>query len=64
MKKLLAAVVLAAATFAAVRHGSHHQTSDLAFDRLWLDHIPRGERDQVEVFVAVDEHAIGQFVAP
>jgi hypothetical protein len=62
MKKLLVAVVLAAATFAAVHHRGHHQTSGLAFDRVWIDHLPRGERDLVEVFVALDDYAIGQFI--
>lgn len=62
MKKLLAAVVLAAAAFAVVHHGGQHRTADLAFDRIWIDHMPRGERDLVEVFVALDDYAIGQFI--
>jgi hypothetical protein len=62
MPKLLVAVLLAAATAAVVRHGGHHQTSNLAFDRLWIDHVPRGERDPIEIFVANDAEAVGEFV--
>ena len=62
MPKLLVAVLLAAATAAVVRHGGHHQESGLPFDRIWIDHMPRGERDPVEVFVAIDDVSIGQFI--
>ena len=60
MKKLLLAVAIAATAFAVTR-GGHQQTSGLAFDRVWIDHMPRGERDPIEVFVAIDDHAIGEF---
>ena len=62
MKKLLVAVALAATVVAVVRHDSHQPSSDLVFDRVWIDHMPRGERDMVGVFLAIDEHAIGQFI--
>ena len=62
MKKLLLAVALAAAVFAITRGGHHQGTSGLAFDRIWIDHMPRGERDPIEVFLAVDDYSIGQFI--
>ena len=62
MKKLLVAGLLAAATFAAVRHGDHQAPADLVFDRIWINHMPRGERDPVQVFLAMDDISIGQFV--
>ncbi len=36
-------------------------TASLALDRIWIDHIPRGERDTVEVFVAISSESIGIF---
>ena len=35
--------------------------ANLALDRLWIDHIPRGERDTVEVFVAISAESLGVF---
>lgn len=35
----------------------------LLVDRLWLDHIPRNERDTIQVFVATSEDATGAFAA-
>jgi hypothetical protein len=32
-------------------------------DRIWLDHIPRSERDTIQVFAAVSDHAVGVFQA-
>ncbi len=64
MKKLLlVAVAIATTVFAVARRSDHAPASDLAFDRIWIDHMPRGERDPVQVFVAVDDHAIGEFFA-
>lgn len=36
---------------------------DLVTDRLWIDHIPRGERDTIQVFVAITEEPVGVFEA-
>jgi hypothetical protein len=65
MKKLLLAVAIAATVFAVAHRGGHSETpsSGLAFDRIWIDHMPRNERDPVEVFIAMDDYAIGQFIA-
>ena len=35
----------------------------LVTDRIWLDHIPRSERDTIQVFAAVSDHAVGVFQA-
>lgn len=39
------------------------ETTDLAplADRVWIDHIPKNERDKVDVFVMLEEPAIGAF---
>jgi hypothetical protein len=64
MKKLLLAVAIAATVYAVANRGGHSQhSSGLAFDRIWIDHMPRGERDMVGVFVAMDDYAIGQFIS-
>jgi hypothetical protein len=59
MKKLLAAT-LAVAAFVAVRH---HQrpAPELVLDRVWIDHLPRGEKDPLQIFVALDDGATGLF---
>jgi hypothetical protein len=38
-------------------------SKSLVTDRLWIDHVPRGERDTVQVFVALSDEAIGVFQA-
>jgi hypothetical protein len=35
----------------------------LAYDRLWIDHLPRNDRDTIEVFAALTEHSMGVFQA-
>ncbi len=37
--------------------------SKLALNRLWIDHIPRNERDTIQVFVALNNEALGVFQA-
>lgn len=67
MKKVLLVIaigVVAAALWSA-RRGGVTAPGDgprkLVTDRIWIDHVPRGERDTIHVFVAVSEHAIGMF---
>jgi hypothetical protein len=33
----------------------------LVLDRLWIDHIPRNEREMVKVFVVLSEEPVGAF---
>jgi hypothetical protein len=35
----------------------------LLANRIWIDHIPRSDKDTINVFVAVSEHAVGAFQA-
>ena len=47
-------------------HSHSAATTDggkLVTDRLWIDHMPRGERDSVSVFIALTEEPIGVFQA-
>ena len=61
MKKLLALSLVAIVGIVGWRMRAPHETQDLAADRLWIDHIPRGERDIVNLFVLLDHEAIGVF---
>ena len=35
----------------------------LVVDRLWIDHLPRNDRDTVNIFLAIDEESVGVFQA-
>ena len=68
MKKALIAVGLAAATYGAVSliksdapatKPGHVST----LDRIWIDHIPKNDRDVFQVFVAISEEPFGIFQA-
>jgi hypothetical protein len=67
-KALLAMVVIAGAGYGVYRWRSEpaptpkHQ-EDLVTDRLWVDHIPRNERDTIQVFAALTEEPVGVFQA-
>jgi hypothetical protein len=37
--------------------------SKLALDRLWVDHLPRNERDVFQVFLAITDEPLGIFQA-
>jgi hypothetical protein len=36
-------------------------SAKLALDRLWIDHVPRGETDKINLFVALSEEGVGVF---
>lgn len=38
-------------------------TEQLTLDRIWIDHIPRNERDTIQVFAAITEEPFGVFQA-
>ena len=67
MKKPVLLVLFAAVAVVSVWRwrsaGDTGTGKPLVTNRLWLDHIPRGERDTVQVFVALDDEAIGVFQA-
>ncbi|MEO6775750.1 MAG: hypothetical protein ABI467_22510 [Kofleriaceae bacterium] len=66
MNKLLVVVAVAALGVGAWRVKAHHDTTDgggnkLLVDRVWIDHLPRSERELVNVFVMFGEHHVGVF---
>ena len=67
MKRTLVAIAVAATSLAAWRwHAStpsipSTDAGSLAFDRLWIDHLPKSDKDQVKVFVALTEQPVGVF---
>lgn len=71
MKKALLATVMAAGAGYALYHW---QSDDAvapaaqaeqvaATDRLWIDHIPRNDKDVIQIFVALTEEPVGIFQA-
>jgi hypothetical protein len=66
MKKLVLLVVLgavAASVWSWKRTAEPLDSNKLFADRVWIDHIPRNERDTINVFVAISEHSVGAFQA-
>lgn len=65
MKKAILLVVVAVVAVSVWRwqRASRPGENRLVTDRIWIDHIPRGERDTIKVFAAVSEHSIGVFQA-
>ena len=75
MKKVLLVVVavIAAGSWWSWRRAAPIDTRDAleasdagkgpVTDRIWIDHIPRGERDTIHVFAMVSEHSVGVFQA-
>lgn len=70
MKKLvLAVLVVATVAFVAVRRGGSDESTTentvtenkLVVDRIWIDHIPRNDRDTFQLFVAITEQPFGIF---
>jgi hypothetical protein len=66
MKKavlLVIAVVVAVVSLWSWRHAARPGENRLVADRIWIDHIPRNERDTIRVFAMVSEHSVGVFQA-
>jgi hypothetical protein len=66
MKKavlLVIAVVVVVVSLWSWKHTARPGENRLVVDRIWIDHIPRGERDTIRVFALVSEHSIGVFQA-
>ncbi len=65
MKKLLVLVLVAGTAVAAWRRrsGSETEATDdkLVFDRLWIDHMPRNDKDTIQVFAAITDEPMGVF---
>jgi hypothetical protein len=68
-KALVATVALVAATYGTVswiKGGDAPATKPAeisALDRVWIDHIPRNDRDIINVFIAITEEPFGVFQA-
>jgi hypothetical protein len=65
MKKLALLCLAAVVGYSGwwiTRHASS-ASKNLAFDRLWIDHLPTDQRDTVKVFVALTEQPFGVFQA-
>ncbi|MGE0869859.1 MAG: hypothetical protein AB7P03_14940 [Kofleriaceae bacterium] len=65
MKKAILAVGLAAtASYGAWRWWSSEPAAleaNLTLDRIWVDHIPRNDRDMFQIFIAITDEPIGIF---
>lgn len=66
-KALLGLALLGTISYGAYRIASDDARSadseQLVLDRVWIDHIPRSDRDTVQVFVAITEEPLGMFQA-
>lgn len=66
MKKLALFTVVIAGAVVGVRHFHHAAPAHhahLVQDRIWLDHMPRNDRDTVNVFAALTQEPVGVFQA-
>lgn len=64
MKKLALLAVVAVVAVAGYRVEKHHTSqAHLVRDRVWLDHMPRNDRDTVNVFAVLSRQPVGVFQA-
>jgi hypothetical protein len=67
MKKLLAVVGIAGLAVGGWKIHSHKAVATdggkLVADRVWIDHMPRSERDTVNVFIVLSSDPFGVFQA-
>lgn len=68
MKKALLVLILVSATVFVWKLRSHDTPTEptdskLVLDRIWIDHIPRSDKDVFQVFVALTEQPVGIFQA-
>ena len=69
MKKLLVLAAVSTCAFAGWRvlrggggdDGAVRDGGGLLLDRVWIDHMPKHDRDQVSAFVAITDEPIGVF---
>jgi hypothetical protein len=67
MKQALVVVALlsgaAYGTYRWMGHGHARETAtaELAQDRIWIDHMPKNDRDTIQVFAAITEQPVGIF---
>jgi hypothetical protein len=68
MKKLLLLVILGSVVAASIWSSKRAGTPvvvahQLLADRIWIDHLPRSDRDTINVFAMLSEQAVGVFQA-
>lgn len=65
MKKLLALALISGTAYGAwnVFGGDGDDDPVTAVDRLWIERLPRSERDTINVFVSISDDSIGVFQA-
>jgi hypothetical protein len=71
MKKLLVLAIVSVVAVGGYKWRSSSPSSPsntsldnkLAFDRVWIDHVPRGERDVINVFALLTDQPFGVFQA-
>jgi hypothetical protein len=67
MKKLLILAVVSTCAFAGWRvlrgedGASVAHDDKLVLDRIWIDHMPKNDRDQISVFAAITDEPLGIF---
>lgn len=65
LKVVLVGVVAVGGVMAVRSRGHHAAKTDggevAVADRLWIDHLPKGPRDPVQVFVMLDDDHLGVF---
>lgn len=66
MKKLIVAIVLVGAVVGIARWSSHEtsndsRSKDLVLNRIWADHMPKGEKDTVKLFALWQPESFGVF---
>jgi hypothetical protein len=66
MKKLLVSILLIGAIVGAWKWSTHEpaqpsSTKDLVLNRIWADHMPKGEKDTVKLFALWQPESFGVF---
>ena len=64
-KALFGVAVVSIVAYGAWNLGgeSPPDANNLALDRVWIDHMPKHDRDTIQVFVAITEQPFGMFQA-
>jgi hypothetical protein len=63
MKKAVVIIVAVIAVVSLWTWKRAARPERLVADRIWIDHIPRSERDTIRVFALISEHSVGVFQA-
>jgi hypothetical protein len=68
MKKPVLLVIVVSVAVLSIwswrRGGEPSATANrLLADRIWIDHVPRSDKDTINVFAAISEHSVGVFQA-